>query len=350
MVVVGLELSVEELGSLAGRCLGRPLHDLRYISGGRNNRVARAESAAGPVLVKSYFHDPEDSRDRLGSEFETLQLLWRSHLRCIPEPLACDHEGRVAVYEFVDGRPGSEVVIQRNDVFALADFLNDMAGCCRIPAFADRPCASDACFSLMDYLRTVERRLIRLERMAESVDFEQFKLDLFLENEFRPVFAEIKDRVCALSNLNLNLTLSERILSPSDHGFHNAIKRADGRWIFVDFEYAGWDDPAKMLADACLHPGVPIPPFLRESFIERVLSFWDKDGRLGDRLRVVYPLVGLKWCLIILNEFVPVSSKRRVFAEQLLVSPQHRWRQLEMARQKLNEVIQNIHGKSWIPS
>ena len=48
-----------------------------------------------------------------------------------------------------------------------------------------------------------------------------------------------------------------RVLSPSDFGFHNALRRPDGTIVFVDFEYFGWDDPAKMMADAMLHPGNP---------------------------------------------------------------------------------------------
>jgi hypothetical protein len=33
-----------------------------------------------------------------------------------------------------------------------------------------------------------------------------------------------------------------------------------------------------------------------------------------ERLSAVFPLFGFKWCLIILNEFVPESWRRRQFA------------------------------------
>ena len=40
----------------------------------------------------------------------------------------------------------------------------------------------------------------------------------------------------------------ERCISPSDFGLHNAIRTAaDIR--FIDFEFAGWDDPAKALVN-----------------------------------------------------------------------------------------------------
>ena len=347
---MNLTLGAKDLQSIAGRCLGRSLHGLRYLPGGRNNRVARAESPEGPVLVKSYFHDRKDARDRLSSEFETLQLLWEHDLRCIPKPLACDRENRVAVYEFIDGQPGSAISIQKNDVVALVEFLKEVGECSRKPAFASRPIASDACFSLMEYFGTVDRRLEQLERVVEFSDFKQCELDTFLQNQFKPVFSDAKNRSRELPNLNLRLSASETILSPSDHGFHNAIKRADGRWVFIDFEYAGWDDPAKAVADACLHPGVPIPRPFQDTFVKQILDLWDRDGQLKDRLRVVYPLVALKWCLIILNEFVPVSSRRRAFADQSEISQDFRRQQLGLARQKLNEVAEIINGKRWISS
>ena len=55
------------------------------------------------------------------------------------------------------------------------------------------------------------------------------------------------------------LPKSERCLSPSDFGFHNAICDVNGVYHFVDFEYFGWDDPAKMICDFILHPGMDLP-------------------------------------------------------------------------------------------
>ena len=57
------------------------------------------------------------------------------------------------------------------------------------------------------------------------------------------------------------LDQQDRCLSPSDFGFHNAL--AQGETVrFIDFEYAGWDDPAKTVCDFFHHPGVPVPDVL----------------------------------------------------------------------------------------
>ena len=45
----------------------------------------------------------------------------------------------------------------------------------------------------------------------------------------------------------------EKIISPSDIGFHNILYK-DNKLFFIDFEYAGWDDCFKMIADLVLQP------------------------------------------------------------------------------------------------
>ena len=55
---------------------------------------------------------------------------------------------------------------------------------------------------------------------------------------------------------------ADRVVSPSDFGFHNALRTEDGRLAFLDFEYAGWDDPAKLVCDFELQPAVPAPRVL----------------------------------------------------------------------------------------
>ena len=42
-------------------------------------------------------------------------------------------------------------------------------------------------------------------------------------------------------------------MSPSDFGFHNVIKKDDFLY-FIDFEYAGLDDPVKLICDFYCQP------------------------------------------------------------------------------------------------
>ena len=104
-------------------------------------------------------------------------------------------------------------------------------------------------------------------------------------------------------------------LSPSDFGFHNSLSRPDGRPAFVDFEYFGWDDPAKAVADVMYHPGSALPPLLAERYRDRLeirLSAGDPEFSL--RLELMLPPIGLMWCAMILNELLPERSARRAMA------------------------------------
>ena len=45
-----------------------------------------------------------------------------------------------------------------------------------------------------------------------------------------------------------------KIISPSDVGFHNIISQKD-KLNFIDFENASWDDPYKLFEDLVIQPG-----------------------------------------------------------------------------------------------
>ena len=105
-----------------------------------------------------------------------------------------------------------------------------------------------------------------------------------------------------------------RTLSPSDFGFHNVLREADGKVVFLDFEYFGWDDPVKLVSDFLWHPAMNIAEDLKVRFVQRMNVVFGNDPCFQARLKAVFPLFGLKWCLILLNEFIPTESERRDFS------------------------------------
>ena len=143
-------------------------------------------------------------------------------------------------------------------------------------------------------------------------------LPRFLAEDFVPTLETISawaDAECRRtgSTLNTSLSMEEQTLSPSDFGFHNAI-RTDTGLVFLDFEHFGWDDPAKTISDFVLHPAMDLSKDLKQRFISRSISAMVESGALAQRLPVVYPLFGLKWCMIFLNEFLKEGLERRQFA------------------------------------
>ena len=103
-------------------------------------------------------------------------------------------------------------------------------------------------------------------------------------------------------------------VSPSDFGFHNALKTPDGRTRFFDFEYAGWDDPARMLCDFFCQPAVPAPLDYLVRFAASVSADSEEPDAMLARIRLLFPVYRIKWCCILLNDFLRVGDRRRRFA------------------------------------
>ncbi|MGC2087112.1 MAG: phosphotransferase, partial [Bradyrhizobium sp.] len=91
----------QRLTAEAGRDAPRAL---TRLAGGRNNQVFRLDTDDGPLVLKRYFKDARDSRDRLGAEWSFISHAWSRGIRVVPEPLASDHAEQAGLYSFVRGR------------------------------------------------------------------------------------------------------------------------------------------------------------------------------------------------------------------------------------------------------
>lgn len=303
------------------RLVGRPLAGWERLGEGRNSRAYKVRCDDGHAyLAKRYLPPGADTRDRLTVEFSGLEFLWGRGVRDIPRPIAMDGPSRWALYEFVEGRrvPAGEMTAAEID--AAVGFLETLKGLARDPASRRCPVAADACFSLQAILDQLQERMGRFPP-DDGTRARDRALHAFLREEFVPAWHAVRAWCLARAERwgippARELRDGEKTLSPSDFGFHNAVQRPDGRLVFIDFEYFGWDDPAKTIADVLLHPAMALPDALKRRFVTRCLDRVDGRDALARRLEVVYPLWGLKWCLILLNEFVPQDLVRRTFAGQ----------------------------------
>jgi len=310
-----------------------------------NNRVFRLEAGGQAALLKVYFQHAEDARDRLGAEYAFSVFAWQQGLRQLPRPLACDRKHAIALYEFISGRSlaADEVVWSLVDkALAFCLELNRPRSCADARALAP---ASEACFTLADHLACIERRVQRLQQipMTSAPDA---SARAFAETQVAPVWERLRGHAecgAAASALPLDLPLAdgERCLSPSDFGFHNAVVAQDAELRFVDFEYAGWDDPAKLVCDFFCQPAVPVPVCFLSRFLDRIASGLGAQT-LPKRVHLLFPLYQLKWVCILLNEFLPVGSCQRVFAQPGVRREGRKLEQLTKARRMLAAVTTNF--------
>ena len=310
------EDSGESLATSFAGMLGKPVASVHPAGGGgRNSRVYQVTCQGSErYIAKVYPAAGPGQRDRLETEFGCLSFLWENGLRCIPKPIAADREAGKAIYEYIEGLNLVSSEISASDAGQAVAFLLRLKDLRSAEGTADIGPAAEACFSVQEILDNINQRLDRLLSLDEPGP--QYRdLGRFLETQLQPALADVRHRAERELGTSISLEISreERTLSPSDFGFHNALRRPNGELVFLDFEYFGWDDPAKMIADFLLHPAMEIGSSLRATFLTGVLDGFEDYPALDDRVRLVFPLFALKWCLILLNEFVPERLARRSF-------------------------------------
>ena len=321
------------------------------VGGGLNSKSYRVGDAAGnQFLTKFYFAHERDRRDRLGTEFSSLQFLRRNGLTCVPRPLAMSRTHTCAVYEYIEGDEVDPEKVTPTDVEAFINFFQDLNQLKSAALNCNFQPASEACFSVDALMRNVT---LRLNRLLEVKDPELFK---FLEGDFKPFLQTLIDWTKKKSEENgMSLTqeiqFEQKILSPSDIGFHNVLRWRNGQMVFIDFEYFGWDDPAKTICDFLLHPhqAMQISAPLKKQFVDGMFSLFNGDRTLTQRTRIVYAFYGLKWCAIFLNEFIPHDLERRGFAQGNNPSVRDvQNRQLQKSKDMLGMLKENYQNPPWL--
>lgn len=329
--------------ALADRAGVGPVRACAPFAGGANNRVFRLETPAGTFLLKSYFRHPDDPRDRLAAEFAFSRFAWDGGVRCIPRLLACDPAAGLGLFEFVFGRSLHCTVAGEPAVDQALDFFRTLNRAKDAPAAADLPTASEACFSLDDHFATVGRRVARLQSIPVGGVVDVAAAGC-VESELVPLWQHVlagARAAAAAHGLKPDRPLApaDRCLSPSDFGFHNAILANDGTLRFIDFEYAGWDDPSKLVCDFFCQPAVPAPPAAFDRFARAVAAELPNPALHVARSALLLPVYRVKWVCIMLNEFLPVGGSRRAFSGTVAEHDTRKAGQLAKARAALAAVL-----------
>lgn len=334
IISLGTEILQEpDIRLLGQRLLNKEVVGHARLGKGRNSRCYHLQCVDENYVLKFYFQSPNDARDRLGVEFKALSFLWDHGVRSIPQAILMDRESRSAVYQYLAGAPLRYEDIGVNEINDLIDFLgkiNELRGDPKVLEFGP---ASEACFSLGGIMTSIEDRLKRFNQVEGHKALRDF-----LKLEFMPLFTDARkwiEKTAGEYHIELpeELGKPERILSPSDVGFHNALRDDQGKIIFLDFEYFGWDDPAKLAVDFLLHPAMDLSDDLKIYYVRKVRALFPEQKTLKERIILTYPLFGLKWCLILLNEFIRDDSARRHFASEGFYDPAAiQKQQLEKAR------------------
>lgn len=310
-----------------------------------NSRVYQLFAKANASYALKIYPDRQlDSRPRLETEFLACQQL-SDRGYPVAEAVAIDKNLGWGIYRWISASPIE--VADTRFVSDAAKFMGGLYGDKQMARnFGRFDLASEACLSGAQIVRQIQSRMKNLKAVEAG------ELRDFFGKEFSVVFAaaveHAKQELGALFDTDLDIEL--RILSPSDFGSHNALRGAEGSSVFIDFEYFGWDDPVKLAADFYWHPGMRLSAVLRQRWIDCCLEIFKKDLLFHKRLSSYLPLYGLRWCMILLNEFLSLGSARRLHAApdkagELATIRNEQLSKSKMLLQEIKEIIHD-HGST----
>ena len=322
------------------RLLTESPKEIRSVSGGANNRVWEVKTLQGKYLLKQYFRSPEDSRDRFASEKAFYTHAQSKVPGKIPQVQGWDPEGEAGLFVWVEGRKLTEPEVTGARVQEALEFftaLNRLP----LPNLSDLPSAAEAAWTVCEHLDLVNCRIGRLQQISGK-DSEAEEARHLVREKVMPAWERIfKTANREWPEKGRGTHRATACVSPSDFGFHNSLLGGDDRLRFFDFEYAGWDDPAKMAADFFCQPRIPAPASEFPRVAARLAELFPQDAEVAERATSLWPVYRMKWICIMLNEFLPAGKTRRGFSLGEEAQAALRRQRLEAVRgslEKLNSI------------
>jgi len=336
------QITDERIIFWSSKLLGKSITRIENITGRGNSNVFKITTNDGNRYALKHYPEPlENKKPRLSTEFNSLLLLKKNSITNVPEPINKDIDLELGLFEWIEGE--NVVNPTYDDLSQAIKFVRRLFFLSRKTNGHEISLASEACLSIKDIINQIENRLLILKSVSEEFP----DLLTFLESIFCPLWNEVKNNTYSRwpnSLIDRELSIDKQILSPSDFGFHNTIRDKTGKLIFIDFDYFGWDDPVKLTADFLWHPAMKLTIEMKEKWTKAMSDLMSGDSSFNTRLEVGFPLFGLRWVLIILNEFLPGISEKRKNAKEtkkydILVNRKTQLKKAKQYCEKVKDII-----------
>ena len=280
------------------------------IQEGRNNKVFLFNKKNKKIIVKKYKKNFLTKYNRFYTEKFFLEFLERKKIYNVPKIICFDKNEMTIYLTFIDGKQIKKV--KKKHLISCLTFLKKINFKTSHINFKFQT-ASDACFSINDHINTCKIKITKLiKKFKNKNTIKSKKILFFLENQIIPSFQKVNREAnirFSKNEIRKKLDKNNMILSPSDFGFHNIILKKNNLF-FIDFEYAGWDDPLKLICDFFLNPDYSISKADKKYFLDSFSYSFKRKLINIDNFRFVFKFHFLKWVCVILNQVdIEISKK-----------------------------------------
>ena len=292
--------------------LGPILH-IERIEGGVNSKVYKIQMTCGAIFALKLYKPPSRKDKRKRHEIESLFLkhCQEQGIRVTTKVIYEEPNEYWAIHEWLDGEKPNKMnskIIQE-----IIKFLKELN---RVPVSSSmfrEIQASDNCLSTNDFIANINRRLLSLNQLILNRSSGR-SVAALIEEKIIPW--ALKETILLKKKIDQKHWNAEKridLISPSDVGIHNILQTSNNTY-FIDFEYAGRDEMAKLIGDWIHRPGQNITKSLEEDFLNNFkASFPEGDSALL-RYLDLKNIITIKWLIIKVNNL----TKDNIYPATLL--------------------------------
>lgn len=273
----------------------KKIKDIKEIKHGMNSKICSFKADKRKFILKIYKHK---SNFRIIREKLFYNYLNQIKITNVVKPQLFNINKNLSIFPYINGKKIKKISL--SDVRKMSNFIN---GINQINKPSRLPLAIDGIKDRKKHLTLCKSKIDQLKKIKIDSPIKKDFYD-FLNEKIIPKYGEIKKKLKTKNFFftNLKLKKNELIVSPSDFGFHNVIKR-DNILYFIDFEYAGLDDPVKLICDFFCQPDQFINSQKKNFFLKNLSLKNNIKRDLKLYVKYFLPFHKLKWCCIILNVF-----------------------------------------------
>lgn len=285
--------------------LNLEISEFKKLKGGINSSIYKLKSQNKYFVIKFYPNKKKDCRPRISTEIEFLKRLNKLNVKNVPKILDFSIQDNWALLTFLEGEKLN--YLNSQNVKEIMIFVRKMQSIKKEKKIIiELGEASEACFSISDHFKLVEEKVFLLIQNIDN--FSNDKIN-DLKNYLNYELSTLKK---VINNNSQKKIAPIIIISPSDIGIHNMIKK-ENKLYFLDFEYGGEDDAYKLLSDLIIQPNFIFSHDLKEEVVNAFNT--ELNVKIDEsRLKILIALYRLKWCFII-NKKIFNSSKNFKFTE-----------------------------------